>query len=226
MAQDVKAVSRAILSAFGIVAMLAIPAGAGICAVAPYLVPVVLGQKWIAGVPVMEVLSINSAIAVFHATTATALIAMGNPFAATRVNMVFVAVMIPGVLILAHKFGPIGAAYAVFLACLTCTPIYLWQLHRHAGVGYKDWIRAVMRPVLASALMVAVVRLVTPPYALGMSNGHAGLVLAGDVAVGAVTYLASMLALWALMGRPDGAERQVLSRVQSRVPAWMPIPGR
>lgn len=226
MAHDVKAVSRSILNAFGIVAMLAIPAGAGICAVAPYLVPVALGQKWLAGVPVMEVLSINSAIAVFHATTATALVAMGNPFAATRVNMVFVAVMIPGILILAHKFGPIGAAYAVFLACLLCTPIYLWQLHKHAGVDYKDWIRAVLRPVLASAAMVGVVRHALPAYDTAMSNGRAGLLLAGGVAIGAATYAAAMLLLWTLMGRPDGAERQILSRVLSRMPAWVPVPGR
>lgn len=226
MSRDLKAMSQTILNAFGVVAILAIPAGAGICAVAPYLVPVVLGQKWIAGVPVMEVLSINSAIAVFHATTATALIAMGTPFAATRVNMVFVAVMIPAVILLAHKFGPIGAAYAVFLACLTCTPVYLWQLRRHAGVSYKDWIRVVMRPALASAIMIAAVRWAMPAYSLSMSNGRAGLILAGGVAAGAVIYLASMLILWALMGRPDGAERQIISRVWARAPAWMPLPGR
>jgi O-antigen/teichoic acid export membrane protein len=226
LAGDLKAISRAILNSFGIVAMLAIPAGAGICAVAPFLVPVVLGEKWISGVPVMELLSINSAINVFHASTATALIATGNPFAATRVNMVFVAVMIPGIILLAHKFGPIGAAYAIFLACLICTPIYLWQLRKYAGVGYKDFARVVLRPTLSSAAMIAVVRMALPGYVLGMSHLRAGLILAGGVAVGAVVYLAAMLALWSLMGRPDGAERQILSRVSSRAPAWMPIPGR
>ena len=226
LAGDLKAISRAILNSFGIVAMLAIPAGAGICAVAPFLVPVVLGEKWISGVPVMELLSINSAINVFHASTATALIATGNPFAATRVNMVFVAVMIPGIILLAHKFGPIGAAYAVFIASIICTPIYLWQLRRYAGVGYKDWLRVVMRPAIASAAMVSIVRMVSPHYVLGMASSHAGLILVADVVIGATFYLVAILSLWSLMGRPDGAERQVLSRVSSRIPSWIPIPGR
>lgn len=224
MAGDREGIAKAVVNAFGMVAMLAIPAGAGISAVAPYLVPVVLGEKWLPGVHVMELISINSAIAVFHATTATVLVAIGNPFAATRVNMVFVGVLLPAMFVLAKWFGPVGAAYAVFLASLICTPVYLWQLRKHAGVSYRDWLRVVTRPVLASAAMTGAVRWALPAYVPGMASGRAGLIFAGGIALGAVTYAAAMLVLWAAMGRPHGAERQLLSRLAARAPAWMNIP--
>jgi hypothetical protein len=41
-----------------------------------------------------------------------------------------------------------------------------------------------------------------------------------------VIYPAAMLLFWRLMGRPEGAERQVLSRLGAWFPSWRPHPGR
>jgi O-antigen/teichoic acid export membrane protein len=226
MAGDIKAISKAVINAIGMVALIAIPAGAGIFAVAPYLVPVVLGPKWLTGIPVMEVLSINSAILVFHGTIVTALIATGNPFKATRTNALFVVIMLAGMAFLTGKFGPLGAAYAVFIACVISTPVYLWQLRDTAGVRLSDFARVVLRPTLASAAMIAAIRFATPAYLTDMTALRAGLTLALDVAGGGAVYAISLFILWALMGRPAGAENQVLSRLGPRLPAWVPVPGR
>jgi O-antigen/teichoic acid export membrane protein len=226
MAGNIQAISRTVLNAMGVVAILAIPAGAGIFAVAPFLVPVVLGEKWISGVPVMEVLSINSAVLVFHGTIVTVLVATGNPFSATRISSIYVMVMLAGMFGLTGRFGPLGAAYAVLIACFLTTPLYLWQIRRAAGVGQRDFLRVVIRPALASFGMIASVRALLPAYEMGMSHARAGIILGTAVAGGAAVYLAGMLLIWGLMGRPEGAESQVLSRLAGRVPAWVPLPGR
>lgn len=226
MAGDRSAIRVAFSNAIGMLALIAIPAGAGIFAVSHYLVPVVLGTKWVAGVPVMEVLSLNSAILVFHGTIVTALVANGRPFAATRTNFLFVVVMLAGMVTLPHKFGPLGAALAVMLACLVSTPVYLLQLRKFAGVSLRDFLQVVLRPTLASAGMILAVRLALPPYVLGMASSRAGMMLAAGVALGAAAYAIILLALWSLSGKPDGAERHVLSRVMSRLPAWVPVPGK
>jgi lipopolysaccharide exporter len=226
MAGDVKAISRTVLNAIGMVALLAVPAGAGIFAVAPFLVPVVLGEKWISGVPVMEVLSINSAILVFHGTIVTVLVATGNPFAATRISAIYVVLMLAGMLSLTGKFGPLGAAYAVFIACTVTTPMYLWQLRRTSFVAPLDVLRPILRPALAAAAMIAAVRSLLPAYELGMPHGRAGLILGLAVAGGAVVYSLVLMLSWFLMGRPDGAESLVFSRLATRVPSWVPMPGR
>ncbi|HKP97240.1 MAG TPA: lipopolysaccharide biosynthesis protein [Fibrobacteria bacterium] len=225
LAGDEKAISRTFANAAGMVAVLAVPAAAGIFAVAPYLVPVVLGAKWLPGVPVMEVLSLNSALVVFQGTIVTALVATGNPFAATSTNVLFVALLLAGMFLLTGRFGPLGAAFAVFAACAATTPVFLWQLKRHARVPVSNFFRVTVRPALASAAMIAAVRWALPAYVPGMGSARAGLLLACGVGMGVLVYACAMLALWTSMGRPDGAEKQVFSRLKSRVPAWMPIPG-
>ncbi len=226
MAGDRAEISRAFTGAIGMLALIAIPAGAGIFSVAHYLVPVVLGAKWLEGVPVMELLSLNSSILVFHATIVTALVATGQPIAATRTNFVFVVVMLSGMLVLPRFFGPMGAALAMVSASVITIPLYLRQLSKYAGVRVASFFRAVLRPGLASAAMIGAVRAALPPYHTGMAGGRAVATLAAGVLLGAVAYVAMLLALWAMMGRPDGAERQVYSRVAPRLPAWVPVPGR
>lgn len=223
MSGDRAGIAKVFGNAIGLLALIAIPAGAGIFAVAHYLVPVVLGAKWVDGVPVMEVLSLNSAILVFHGTIVTALVANGKPLNATSTNFLFVVVMLLGMVTLPHKFGPLGAALAVMLACLVTTPVYLMQLKKFAGVGFLDYFRLMLRPVVASIGMILAVRLALPTYSLGMSTFRAGLLLGAGVALGGVAYALLLMALWILMGKPEGAESQVLSRVRSRLPAWVPV---
>ncbi len=217
MAGDTVGIRRAFSNATGMIAMLAIPAGLGIFAVAPFLVPVLLGQKWLAGVPIMEVLSLNSAILVFHGTIVTVLIAVGHPKSAARTNGIFVAILLSSLVFLVHKFGALGAAYAVFSACIISTPIYLWQLKVHAAVPYISFIRAIFRPLLAALAMIGAVRWALPDYSLDIPDGRARLILFGCVGLGAVVYPLVLSLLWLAAGRPAGPEAQVLSRLQARI---------
>ncbi|MDQ3000599.1 MAG: lipopolysaccharide biosynthesis protein [Fibrobacterota bacterium] len=226
MAGQKDAMRTAFANASGLVAILAVPAGFGIFAVAPFMVPVVLGKQWLAGVPVMEILSINSSLLVFHGTITTALIAAGKPSAATRTNLLSVVIMVAGLFTLTGRFGSVGAAYSVLIACVASTPIYLLQLRKYVDVPLSNFLRVVMRPLIASIGIIAAVRLALPAYNTAMTSLTAGLWLAAGVALGTVVYGALMLALWYLMGRPDGAEQQVLDRIRTRVPAWVPLPAK
>lgn len=220
MAGDRGAISRTFANVSGMVALLAVPAGVGLFAVAPFFVPVVLGEKWLAGLPVLEVLSLNSAVMVCHGTVVTALIATGNPFQATKTNILFVIIMLAGMLTLPARFGPTGAAYAVAIATLLSTPVYLFQLRKYVFVPFSNFARVTWRPVLASAAMALAVRFLLPGYAPGTHSLRAGLILAGGVASGAAVYAAALLGIWTAMGRPDGAEQQAWSKIRTRLPAW------
>jgi lipopolysaccharide exporter len=226
MAGQPDAMRKAFTNMSGLVAVLAIPAGFGIFAVAPYLVPVVLGKKWLAGVPVMEVLSINSSLLVFHGTIITALFAAGKPSAATRTNLIFVVLMLAGMFTLTGRYGSLGAAISVLTACVLTTPMYLLQLRKYADVPVSNFFRVTLRPVIASLAIIAAVRWVLPEYHLDMPAFQAGAWLAAGVATGAAVYSIMMAGLWTAMGRPDGAEQQVLDKLKGRFPAWVPVLGK
>jgi lipopolysaccharide exporter len=63
--QSAGEVNSAYENALGILALVSLPAAAGMFAVAPYLVHTMLGVKWLEAIPFIEVLALNGAIVTF-----------------------------------------------------------------------------------------------------------------------------------------------------------------
>jgi lipopolysaccharide exporter len=208
--------------AVSMVAMVAVPAAAGTLAVAPFFVPVVLGEQWLAGIPLMEVLSVGSALLMLQASICSLLFARGEAATVMKTNVVFVALLLSLLAILAPRFGALGAAWAALSTAAATMPLFIYQLKRRIGMPPRLFVRAVVRPLIASIVMAGVVRIVLPEYVPGMPTLHAGFWLGVGVVVGVITYIAAVLAQWLLVGRPAGAERHVLDFVLARVGRWLP----
>lgn len=217
--KEVDEVRSAYGHAVALLAMLALPAAAGIYAIAPVLVPVILGPKWLAAVPLMQVLAFNGALLLFHASMCTVLVGRGFPERVTLANAIYVAVLLILLGVFAWHAGLEGAAFAVLATSLACTPVYLYEMRRCLGVEMSAFARAVFRPAAAAALMVAVLRMLLPSAAEHLSLGMAAAWLGGGIVVGALSYAAGLFAIWALVGRPDGPERMVLDRIRARLVA-------
>lgn len=200
-------------SAVGVLAMLTLPAAAIIFAVAPFLVPVLLGQKWLAAVPLMEVLAFNGALLLFHSSISAVLIGRGFSRRVMVANGTYVAVL--GVMLLAFAIGTnaVGAAYAVLLTTIVCTPMYLYQVWKALAIPPSLFLRAVCRPLIATLTTAAVLR-----WALPVHTPSLGILatlgwLAVGVGGGIASYVAAIVLQWQLAGRPAGAERAVFERV-------------
>lgn len=203
-------------TAVGLLALIAIPIGAGLYAISPVLVPVLLGEKWMAAIPIMEILSISSAILVFHGTIVTLFIALGKPREATKTNFAFVVILAIGLAVLTEPYAAVGAAFAMLVATVLSTPLYLWQLRRFIDERISQFFLSIMRPALAAAAMTYAVRAVLPEYELGwpVSRGVGVLMLA--IGVGAATYAAVLAVLWIGFGKKKGPEALVLEKVLLR----------
>lgn len=212
-----EAVQAAYVNAMSMLAILAIPAATGILAVAPFLIPVVLGAKWIGGVPLMELLSVSGAFLMFQASICSVLIAKGYTSTVARTHALFVALLLGFLLFLAPRFGALGAAYAALATTTLTMPVYLHRLRLRVGVPMLAFVHAVVRPVIASAVMVLVVRSVLPVYSTAMPALHATAWLVTGVVLGAIIYLVVSLILWLAAGRPMSAERLILENVRGRL---------
>lgn len=210
-------VAAAYTSAVGILALLALPAGAIIFAVAPFLVPALLGPKWLEAVPVMQIMAFNGALLLFHASISTVLVGRGFPLQVGVANSTYVIVLIALLLALATHVGVVGAAYSALLTSLLCTPVYLYQVKRCLGIGPSLFLRAVMRPLLACIATTALL-LWALPYDQAATGTLASMtwLLVGS-ACGLAIYSGALLGLWSMSGRPGGAERAVIDRVTSFV---------
>jgi lipopolysaccharide exporter len=215
-------VTSAYAVGLGLMALLALPAAAGIMALAPFLVPVILGAKWLAAVPLMEVLAFNGAVLLFHSSISAVLIGRGHPARTTFANGCYVGLLAIAFAVIGfgwHESGVVAVAYGVLLTSVLATPVYLYQVKRCIGIAPGVFVRAIMRPLLAAALMAVAMRYVVPAYSPAMGMHWTIAWLVGGAAFGVCIYASAAMALWWAAGRPAGAERIVIDRVRAMLAA-------
>ena len=220
IAHDPEQLRSAYVNAMGILALFALPAAAGIFTVAEYLVAVVLGPKWLAAIPLIQILAMFGAIELFHSSMSAVLIATGHPHAVARASTVFVLFLVTLLIVLVDRFGASGAAFAVVGASILSTPTFLRAIRVHTGIGPGAFVHAIIRPLIASAAMVAILRAAIPPYAPSMAVSEAAWLLFGAVALGAIVYAIALTLFWLAARRPQSVERAVFGQVRARLGAW------
>jgi lipopolysaccharide exporter len=214
IAHDPVAMRSAYGIAIGMLALIAVPAATGIFALAPYIVPILLGTKWLASVPLMEILAFNGGLLLFHSSICTVLIANGHPDRVTKTNGLYVLVMLMLFGLLVPRYAVSGAAVAALTASVLSTPIYLYQVKHSVGVPVSVYLRAAIRPVIAALVMMVLVRWLMPDWSPAMSHAISIGWLVGGTAFGIFIYVTTVLLLWVGVGRPAGAERALLDRLK------------
>ena len=211
---DLSSMRRAYANAIGMLAMIALPAAAGIFAVAQFIVPVVLGTKWLAAVPLIQILGIFGAIELFHSSMHTFLFASGHPGAAARAQAVFVLVLAMLLAALVGQYALTGAALAVVGASIIATFAYLFAVYRHNGIGPVVFMRAISRPLLAALAMAGTLGVALPSYKSEMPASEVVWLLVVGIVSGAIVYGFTLVSLWLIAGRPAGAECLAYERLQ------------
>ena len=199
-------VGQSFLRLIGSAALLTVPAGVGLSMVAAPLVGLAFGPGWEPAVPVLRILALSCTIMVFghlslHLLSAHALLGrlVGITLAGAGVRVVFLLLLIP-------LFGLAGAAAGAAASVLLEQALMVATALRRFRVGAAAMVRRVWRPVLAAAVMAAVLA----ASGAGWSDDPGSLGLIEAVAGGGLSYVAVLLAAWYLVGRPDGAETDVL----------------
>ncbi len=191
--------------------LVTLPAGLGISLVADPLVRLFVGEKWIAAIPIIQLLGVMGALSVFGIIATTLLTAHAVMREQFVVMVSCLALRLVLLIPLVDHFGALGAAAGNFSAMLCEHSLFLVLAFRRFDLRAADLLRRVWR-TLAAALIMAVVLVAT---GLGWTHvtGDAGLVLrsiVAAVAMGAGTYALALLVLWHLAGRPRGAEADML----------------
>lgn len=202
----------------GVITLIAVPAGVGIAAVAEPLVHVGLGEKWLAAIPVITILGIASAVGCLETYVSTACLAVGRPDIVTKLYAVYVTVLLTLTTILTQQFGVVGAAYGWLTAALLNLPLFYTVMLRAIKVPVRVFITRVWRPAVACVAMFLAVRWGLDNYAVLTDSVRAIPTLLLAVAGGFAVYVTAILGLWVLSGRPEGAERELLDKIGSRLP--------
>jgi O-antigen/teichoic acid export membrane protein len=204
------------LSAVGLGLVLILPAGVGISMVADPMVRLSLGEHWLTAVPLVQIIAIGGTAAIFIQSCANLLNAIGRPSDTLYVGVASTAVKCIVLVLLVPKLALLGSAFAFLAASAVDLVGLLWLTLPRIGVSLSELAVRVLRPIVATIIMVVVLRHLGMAWTPGVGEDVWNL---GEDAVirsltGAISYGAALVALWAAAGRPDGAERLAATMVK------------
>ena len=190
-------------------ATLALPAGAGIAAVADPLVRLAFGPGWLGAIPVVQILSAAACLGVVGSLSGTLFSAFGLLrlnfaviSAVTVVRAALLALLVPG--------GGLTVAAAVIAAVTVAEQAVLLLLTmRRFAVRASQLVAALSPTVLATGLMAA--SMAVTGFGFQPVPDHVPQALAASITFGAAVYVAALGLLWVVAGRPDGPARDLLT---------------
>jgi PST family polysaccharide transporter len=213
LADDLGQLKKTFLDAVAATTLFAVPAAVGIAAVAEPLVLVLLGPKWVEAVPVIRIMALASAVSAVTSCNGSAYLALGQPRFITLVASVRVAIIVPLALVLTAHLGLAGAAYAELGVAVLGLGVSLPVVLRRLSIRVREFAAQLWRPALGSAVMAYAVLLLLDWMSGATSSLRALPVLAAAVTFGIIVYIAAIGCLWLLAGRPPGAERLLITRI-------------
>lgn len=211
VAHDPQALKRSFLGVQAAVLTLTLPAAIGIVMLAEPFIRVLLGPNWMAAVPIVQVLGLHGALRVFRLTNNAVFNVLGVPYWNTVFIVLETLAAIPLFGWLVYSGASLETAVWAYLAAsMTVVPIAVVTISRYLRLTWSERLRTTWRPVLATALMAGVLAMASGFFGPGGELRSSVLTLLVLVPVGVAVYASSILALWALCGRPAGPEAQFL----------------
>lgn len=208
---------RQYVQVIGTIMLVVLPAGLGVWLTADLIVPVLLGSKWTASIPVMQILAVAGILSAMQTNSAVVYLALGIPRVTTKLVVLSVTLLIPLLIVLTSSRGHVGAAQAFLTVSLITVWINYFVLFRRLKLRPLEFLRALRRPALASGAMAAVVTALRSWWHLDGAMVEQAALLLASVAAGAATYVGAVILLWLGAGRPDGPEQFFADRIGSRV---------
>jgi len=191
----------------GMLGLSTIPAALGLMTLAEPLIRVVLGDKWMAMVPVLQVLVVAACLRAVMSNYHSVFLAVGRPHLTPVLEGCRVAVMVPLTFVLAEMHGLVGVAAAQAISMSVGFIASSIVLVRVLQLPWIAFATQLLRPALASLVMVAIVHMTSSWL---MQDAPAAARLAVGVAVGVATFVVALGLVWLVSGRPPGAELTLL----------------
>jgi lipopolysaccharide exporter len=192
---------------------IALPAGIGMAVIADPLVRLVLGEKWLPVIFIIQALSSVYALQTLGSLNQPLGIALGQTRTLFIRDTQMLFVRVPIITIGLVFWGLTGLIVARVATGLFSSFVNMIMVKRFINVSVTAQLWANFRALASSAVMAAGVTLAHNHYVADMqlSNMHATLVmqLAVLVSLGGLLYCGSSLLLWLVMDRPQGPETEV-----------------
>ena len=201
---------RLFLLAQGLQTTIVIPAALGLSLVAPEIVTLLLGERWLAAIPFLQWLVLGAALRAITASPEYIMLTLNAVRSMAVVSWFRVLFFVVLAFLLLPQAGALELAIMRVATSAAGLGLTLWFLLRTVpSVRMSDMLKTINRPVVAAAVMGGVLL-----WAQEFWLSEIPLVrLILGVTVGAFTYVVTLLSLWYLTRRPVGAEQYILQQL-------------
>ena len=158
---DPPVVRRALMRAVGLISLIAFPMLWGISAVAPELVGVLLGPKWIGSVPALAILPLIVPLRMICSILFTTSLALGNRQLDLR-NTLINFVLIPTGFFVGAHWGLVGLCVAWLVSVPIAYSFSVPAVLKFIGVRVGDFLAECGAPAFAAGVMYAAVAALRP----------------------------------------------------------------
>jgi O-antigen/teichoic acid export membrane protein len=219
MSTEGGALRRGYLNVLSMITLVATPAAVGLGCVAMPMVRLLLGVKWLSIGPLIPVLAIHGLLAAIVTCSQYVLLAAGKPRDVTMLLTARVCLAVPLLAVGVVQWGIMGAAWGLLGSSILLLPVNHYLLSTVLAVKIRDMVAACWRPTVGACCMLGVLEWAKAAIEFGPGNKDQITMLVLLITVGAVVYVATVLGLWWLSKRPDGAEAFLVKRIGARVRA-------
>jgi len=210
LSDDRSEVRNAIVNATALMVMFALPIPIGVALIAPKLIPLLLGDPWNPVVPMLQLLAVGGALTALGSNGYFLLLIQNRPHSLVALSAIRLVLMTLTVFLLVPSQGPIGAALGMLITAAICLIVDYTFSYFVLKIPFLMCVRSLWRPIVSTVAMSFSVRYVQ--MLIGEPANHIAILaaLALEIAVGILSYIGVIGALWYASGRPDGAEMRAI----------------
>lgn len=153
---DLEKLRRAFYTATQLTSLVAFPTFLSMAVLAPEVVQVLFGEKWMPSVPVMQVLAFIGILHSIDYFNASVIIAMGKPIWKLRLNCLNAVSNVIGFAI-AVRWGILAVAAAYVIRGYLVSPIPFLVVRKLTHINLKTYFSQLVSPVVGSLAMAAAI---------------------------------------------------------------------
>lgn len=218
VAMDNEKLKSSYIAVYSHIVLIALPSAVGIAAMAPLFVPVLLGEKWLDAVEVIQIIAIASTMAALNTNANYIYLAQAKQKITTFLMLCWLGIFIPLLLILVpiKDKEVLGVAYAALISSAVMFPINQSLLKIQLNLLWRELAAILYRPFIASAIMGTVVYQSVLAIDRQTLNIEGVFWLLLFITLGVMVFSLILLLLWLLVGRPNGVERDFIDKIRYR----------
>jgi O-antigen/teichoic acid export membrane protein len=171
-----------------------IPMAGGLFVMSGDFVHLLLTDKWLSIVPLMQILALQSAVSLFVSPSAMIFQAVGRPGIGTKITTLTVILMVLMIYPLSRKWGLQGTVAVLFLSQLIVAPLSLYMGRRISKCTWMELLKPILFSVISTGIMMSMM-MIAKLYLFAECDFYRfiGLIFIGIIVYGCITYILDKL---------------------------------